>query len=249
MSETTQLPQETIQASASDKESLLDALDDLLKRYLDLLDQYQQAREQLSSRLAKGYISIAQANFNAPNRARYGQDFYDERMQAIRTVSVDESRSVLKRTIVSTAKKVEGSVPADNEDGPEVEHTSTSTEKLMKEDNKPTDIAGKDEPVSETDPACGVNQPQKESKKPEPGAASEESKKSEKSTESAEKHVDPIKWFGILVPPALRTAQKHFVGVVEESVPDVTNLSDELRSIEIEIGRTRKKIRKLDNRV
>lgn len=32
----------------------------------------------------QGHLSLAQANFSNPNRVRYGQDFYDERMQASR---------------------------------------------------------------------------------------------------------------------------------------------------------------------
>jgi hypothetical protein len=83
-------------------EKLILKLDDLLEQYLNLLDQYQTTRQQLSTQLSsvrkivselgvttddqKGYISLAQANFSSTNRARYGQDYYDERMQALRKV-------------------------------------------------------------------------------------------------------------------------------------------------------------------
>lgn len=30
----------------------------------------------------QGFLSLAQANFSNQNRIRYGQDFYDERMEA-----------------------------------------------------------------------------------------------------------------------------------------------------------------------
>ena len=30
----------------------------------------------------QGFLELAKANFLNPNRIRYGQDFYDERMQA-----------------------------------------------------------------------------------------------------------------------------------------------------------------------
>lgn len=36
----------------------------------------------------QGYFSLAQANFNNSSRTRYGPDYYDERMQALRTVYV-----------------------------------------------------------------------------------------------------------------------------------------------------------------
>ena len=82
------------------KEALLRSLDDLLERYLQLLDQYgtlQQSLARLLSRVrinelesncihsesAQGYLSLAQANFSNPNRARYGRDHYDDRMKAL----------------------------------------------------------------------------------------------------------------------------------------------------------------------
>lgn len=82
------------------KEALVRSLDDLLERYLHLLDQYgtlQQSLARLLSRVtsnelsfdcthseyAQGYLSLAQANFSNPNRARYGRDHYDDRMKAL----------------------------------------------------------------------------------------------------------------------------------------------------------------------
>ena len=82
------------------KEALVRSLDDLLERYLQLLDQYrtlQQSLARLFSRVriielesnythsesTQGYLSLAQANFSNPNRARYGRDHYDDRMKAL----------------------------------------------------------------------------------------------------------------------------------------------------------------------
>ncbi|KAL9605532.1 MAG: hypothetical protein Q9179_001288 [Wetmoreana sp. 5 TL-2023] len=56
---------------------------------------------------------------------------------------------------------------------------------------------------------------------------------------------DPLKWFGILVPPALRTSQKSFKTAVTDTVPSLANISTEMKSFEVEIRRMRKKIRKL----
>ncbi|KAI4145277.1 MAG: hypothetical protein LQ340_006339, partial [Diploschistes diacapsis] len=69
-------------------EASLSTLSDLLERYLHLLDQYTTLRAQLSQDLSSGFLSLAQANFNAPSHVRrYGQDLYDERMRA--TLRVD----------------------------------------------------------------------------------------------------------------------------------------------------------------
>ncbi|KAL8657841.1 MAG: hypothetical protein Q9226_001502 [Calogaya cf. arnoldii] len=56
---------------------------------------------------------------------------------------------------------------------------------------------------------------------------------------------DPLNWFGILVPPALRASQRSFRNATTETIPLLANLSNELKSMEIEIRRTRKRISKL----
>jgi hypothetical protein len=56
---------------------------------------------------------------------------------------------------------------------------------------------------------------------------------------------DPLRWFGVLVPPALRASQASFVSAVEGPVAELSNLLKELKQTEIEIGRMRKQIKKL----
>jgi hypothetical protein len=97
-----------------------------------------------------------------------------------------------------------------------------------------------------------------ESETPEPTAPESHKEDSdnptpdEKPSESTEppkpKSLDPIRWFGILVPSALRSAQTTFVKTVEGPIPRLATLSKELRAMEIEIGRARKRIRKLEGR-
>jgi len=58
--------------------------------------------------------------------------------------------------------------------------------------------------------------------------------------------VDPIRWFGVLVPQPLRSAQSEFIKVVEGPIPRLVTLTTELRALEIEIGRTRKSVKKLE---
>lgn len=61
----------------------------------------------------------------------------------------------------------------------------------------------------------------------------------------ATKSTNPLHWFGILVPPALRTAQFTFISTVEGPIPQLACLTRDLRNQEIEIGRLRKQIKKL----
>lgn len=55
---------------------------------------------------------------------------------------------------------------------------------------------------------------------------------------------DPLNWFGILVPPALRTSQSNFKDAVSDLIPSLASTSKEMREVEIEVRRARKRIRK-----
>jgi hypothetical protein len=71
------------------------------------------------------------------------------------------------------------------------------------------------------------------------------SRDNQEETGSVGKPTDPLRWFGILVPPALRTAQSTFVGAVEGPIPQLATVVRDLRAQEIEIGRVRKQIKKM----
>jgi coiled-coil domain-containing protein 115 len=62
---------------------------------------------------------------------------------------------------------------------------------------------------------------------------------SKSTTETKSKPKDPLYWFGILVPPALRSAQSSFVGAVDV-IPKLVSVQEEMRIMEIEIRRARK---------
>ena len=67
-------------------------------------------------------------------------------------------------------------------------------------------------------------------------------KKGKVKTES--KTSDPLNWFGILVPPALRASQTAFQAAIAK-ISKLASLDIEMRKLEVEIRRTRKKLRKL----
>jgi hypothetical protein len=71
----------------------------------------------------------------------------------------------------------------------------------------------------------------------------EQAKSNNTSTDSKATR-DPLRWFGILVPSALRTAQSSFVSAVDGAIPELATLGDSLRKQEIAIQRLRKQIRK-----
>jgi len=91
--------------------------------------------------------------------------------------------------------------------------------------------------------SAAASEPDEKKEDSLPSVDPEEVKDPEK---SATRSVNPLYWYGILVPPALRSAQSHFVSATVGPILRVTALSKELRYLEIEIGRTRKATKKLD---
>lgn len=52
---------------------------------------------------------------------------------------------------------------------------------------------------------------------------------------------DPLRWFGLLTPPALRLTQASAVDAVERVVPALATVEAEMRRVEIEVRRARKR--------
>lgn len=53
---------------------------------------------------------------------------------------------------------------------------------------------------------------------------------------------DPIHWYGILVPPSLRTAQRSFTQAIQGQVPELAGTIVEMRALEERITRLRKEL-------
>lgn len=174
-------------------------IDSLLQRYLLLLDEYTRLRTQLSSLQASVFRDIARANFSAERGLRYGQDQYDERMQALRTAKVEMDGELPVFEVVGEATAAE----ADGHAGEETdEKTDAGTAKEQDDDEK-----------------------------------SGEKGKSNKVVKSK----DPLRWFGLLTPQSLRTAQASSIEAVEKVIPRLVTVNQEMAIIEIEVRRARKK--------
>ncbi|KAH8166597.1 hypothetical protein CIB48_g1663 [Xylaria polymorpha] len=65
-----------------------DHIDSLLERYLHLLHEYTSLRKELTALQMGMYQNIARANFAAERGVRFGQDYYDDRMQASRRLAI-----------------------------------------------------------------------------------------------------------------------------------------------------------------
>lgn len=96
-------------------------------------------------------------------------------------------------------------------------------ESSQPEESTPT--TSEKQPVASTD--VGVS-----------GSAPEASKTTSKKFRSD----DPIHWYGILVPPSLRTAQTSFTDAVQDQVPELAGVTIEMSVVEDRITQLRKKL-------
>ncbi|GAB7337548.1 hypothetical protein MBLNU457_g2864t1 [Dothideomycetes sp. NU457] len=197
-------------------DEMKDHLNDLWTQYLDFLDQYDKAQKELSKHLSSGFFSLAQANFKPANRIRYGQDYYDERMQASRlaSISIDDGG----RTKVSIAR------------------AEIQSEDVRKEDLDHVEVKQQPTPPG-TPPADNGTTDEDD------GAEEVETKKAAQAEQVVK---DPIRWFGVLVPSQLRSCQSSFVAAVEGPVCVATNAAREMRAIEVGIRKLRKDIKKAE---
>ncbi|PTB72848.1 hypothetical protein M440DRAFT_1405303 [Trichoderma longibrachiatum ATCC 18648] len=194
-------------------------IDALLERYLSLLDEYTRLRQDLSKLQSGVYQNIARANFTAERGMRYGRDHYDERMRATRVLRIDDEagQGVPKFTVRNLMECAEGDEKSQSH--PEEGATDTTTT---------TTQSSKSEDTPETD--------QKPEDRNQDGAEQGREKSKMKKTSR-----DPLRWYGLLAPPSLRTAQTLSVQAVEQVIPRLVTVNAEMEHVEIEIRRARKK--------
>ena len=267
----TQSNSESVQLT--ELQSLNDRLDALWISYLNTLDLYQQAQAQLQKHLSSGFFSLAQANRSAQAGRRYGRDWYDDRMRASWRVRLspphgdgkggssydiegNESTgyTVPRLAIVSMTNTIldrnkagaTDNITADDEKAVPVQQPSppaTPSSETFKtqaaEPSRTDDKTGAERSVNDSDGA------EKRAKRARAAKASQAA--SEASQAACQDTLrDPLVWFGILVPPALRQAQNHFVAAAGDPVAEAVNAARGLRAMELEIRKVRKALRKAE---
>lgn len=95
---------------------------------------------------------------------------------------------------------------------------------------------------SSSDSSQNAGSPQREDATPateskEPAASTDAdgsgpAPKESKSTPKKFHSDDPIHWYGILVPPSLRTAQKSFTDAIQGQIPELAGVVVEMRALE-----------------
>ncbi|KAL2000659.1 hypothetical protein VTN02DRAFT_2786 [Thermoascus thermophilus] len=234
---------------AGPSSDLLQSLDVLLERYLQLLDHYQKFQAKLGKQLSLGFFSLAQANyFSSPGR-RYGEDYYDERMKATRKISLQKpSRSSSFDGTHETDWESSGSNrPCNYGYSFKIEpgFTDHATEEIKggngtaeppvtSPQSQPLDSETVHQIVTGIEPSSASQQPAIMEPKSSSGPAS---------LKKTLRPSDPISWYGVLVPPSLRSAQNSFTVAVEVCVPELASIVTEMREVEGKVNELRSKNR------
>ncbi|CAK7215619.1 hypothetical protein SCUCBS95973_002536 [Sporothrix curviconia] len=197
-------------------------VDELLARYLGLLHDYTELRSQLSARQASMFGHLARANFSAERGFRYGPDHFDGRMQALVRLEVTEDSGSAEKAaafaITRPTKKV--SVEAREE-------------------------ANKD--IDDGDEGDSIEQKKKQQDGDKADGTAGEGKKNNTQNKKKDRGSrDPLQWFGVLTPMALRQAQQEAIAAIDCLVPRLATISAEMAAVEITVRRARKKRARAD---
>lgn len=217
-------------------DELHDQLDALWEKHLDLLNSYHQAQQDIARHFSSGFFDLAQATFKSTSRVRYGQESYDDRMQATTRFDAsvdDQDVPCIALNLHDTTSLSTGDSIADS---------------AKKSSNQEVDEKEEDTPGQQPTPPS--TPPRKsEGKLPEEQSQENKSETTGDKEATQKKVRDPIHWYGILVPPSLRSSQKSFKSAIQDPVIKAANSAQALRHINMEIRKTRKDIKKAEKRV
>ncbi len=206
--------------------ALSSRLDTRLIDYLSLLDHYTTLRAQLSKDFSSGFFALAQANRNANSTLgagrRYGEEGYDERMKTRRTVSRKRERRFRPS---DSDQREDAETHEKNHEELEAKEEPSQKQRLQKEEQSENEAEGT---------ASGVDQ------------QDQDSAHTYSLLPSSTPAKDPLKWYGILNPPALRTCQKHFTSAISSTIPNLLTTTSAMRYLEEEIWALRRELDIID---
>lgn len=208
-----------------------DTIDALLERYLALLDEYTSLRARLSQLQTGMFQHLARANFSAQRGMRYGPDFYDERMQALRQVSISTTEGRLPIFTVSHSSRARGEGGEGGGVGDDDVDVDDSRQQENQGSSPPADEQEEKTAVAAEAPPVGEQQPVPAGSDP---AERETGHKKQNAS-------DPLRWFGVLTPLSLRQTQACAAEAVDQVIPRLASLNAEMQDLEIQVRRARKR--------
>lgn len=161
---------------------------------------------------------ISRANFTSSSSHHYGQDFYDERMQASGTLAL-------------TCNMDSNPVPLGGE--------AISGRPQWAEEYAEYSLYTTLSPISDSQVKADECDQEEEA-----GEDKGETARAKSSITKAKRN-DPLRWFGILTPPSLKAAQLSAIQLVDAAVK-LASKEAKMNALEIEIRRARKRKLKLE---
>lgn len=135
-------------------------------------------------------------------------------------------------------ESAEAIVPGTLSKGEYLEYTPRLEKFEEVEDNEAT--PSREKPESDSGHDSSESDQVTASREPVPNGTSNPEKTPRNAKASRPKN--PISWYGVLVPPSLRKAQKSFTEAVEVSVPDLASTVSEMQCVEAQVVQLRKRI-------
>ncbi|KAJ8123260.1 hypothetical protein ONZ43_g748 [Nemania bipapillata] len=234
-----------------------DHIDGLLERYLHLLHEYTSLRDELTTLQTGMYQNIARANFAAERGLRFGQDHYDDRMQASRRLAISCEDQNEDHSDQAQAQNQE---PSEIQDSRRDHHhhdhhiprftviTPACSAAPAAEDSESSVHIPNNNPP---------HHPEAEAKAEADGSVEQDATDNDAAQDDADaddddklagnrsrrppKRDDPLRWFGLLTPAPLRQAQTQSIRAVEHVIPRLASVDAEMREVEIEVRRARKR--------
>ncbi|KAK7207614.1 hypothetical protein BZA70DRAFT_20412 [Myxozyma melibiosi] len=246
-----------------DPAGLSSSFDKLLFEYCELVDTYQSLRLRLSHLFAEGFLNLAQANYGR-SRGHFGRDQYHGNMHASRILELTDKTFTPLYVSSETndlsyvgLSMTDAAVPA--EDMAELEKKEKEKRaKLEAAAAAAAAAAGESAPAEEKikdlKEQVGASGADTSATTRRRKGATEQSKDGEKEDdekkESVEKketvakpklplRMDPIRWFGVLVPQQLRLSQRCF-GEATETVAELVSVCNRMDALEGYIRQVRK---------
>lgn len=211
-------------------EDFHDQLDSLWISYLNYLDAYTTAQKTLQKHVSAGYLSLAKANFNTRDGIRrYGQDYYHDGAIATKRAAISYHEEDSKPSVEIT----QWSPPSTKSDG-----ESEDTVEVERTGEKEEDVKQLPSPPGTPQPVTDESNDKGDAKADYPPA--------EKPQQKTTLESDPLRWFGILIPQPLRSAQTNFSSAVDECVAAAVNSAKGMRNAEYEIRKLRKAIKRAE---
>lgn len=196
-------------------------LDELLAHYLSLLHTYTTLRAELNTLTSQLHSHLARANFLSGRGRHYGQLDYDERMQA--TLRFEAGVRGAEATDAEGEMMVFAVHSWDGDRRSEEQPEQESVE-LEKKDGEELEIKGATA----------------EGEEPENSAAQQPSRPKPNLQNAA------LRQFATLPPQSLRQAQSTASQLIKELVPKLAAVDAEMRGVEIDVRRARKRARKAE---